>query len=214
MTKELVTNIHWLGHSSFRVEGDGLVIYIDPWQLKNGPKADIILITHDHRDHRSPEDIAKIRKEDTIIVTTEKAAEGLKGQVEIVKSGDSLTVKSIPIEVVPAYNVNKFRSPGTPYHPKESGHVGFIFTMEGHRIYHTGDADPIPEMETIQADIVMLPVSGTYVMTVEEAIDVAQKIKPQVAIPMHMGRSIGSMEDARRFKDGSAIPVEILPLEE
>ena len=74
MTKQLVSNIHWLGHASFRIEGDGLVIYIDPWKLEGGPQADLILITHDHSDHCSPPDIAKVWKEDTVIVTVAAAA--------------------------------------------------------------------------------------------------------------------------------------------
>lgn len=213
MIENLISNVHWLGHDSFRIEGDDLVIYIDPWQLKDGPKADLILITHDHRDHCSPEDVVKIQKQDTIIVTIAQAAKDLSGQVEIVKPGDSLTVKGIPIEVVPAYNLNKFRSPGKPFHPKKAGHAGFILTLEGKRFYHTGDADFIPEMKSIQAEVAFVPVSGIYVMTAEEAVEAVAAIGPQVAIPMHIGRSIGSMADAESFKDQASVPVEILPLE-
>ena len=208
----MASNIHWLGHDSFRIKGDGLVIYIDPWQIEDGPKADLILITHDHRDHCSPADVAKVQKEDSVIVTVAAAAAKLSGQIQVVKPGDELRVKGIPISAVPAYNVNKFRSPGVPFHPRESGYVGFVVTVEGQRIYHAGDTDCIPEMGSINADIALLPVSGTYVMTADEAVEAAAIIKPQIAIPMHIGRGIGSLADAERFKEKASVPVEILPM--
>ncbi len=210
--KQMVSNIHWLGHDSFRIKGDGLVIYIDPWQIEDGPKADLILITHDHRDHCSPADVAKVQREDSVIVTVAAAAAKLSGQIQVVKPGDELRVKGIPISAVPAYNVNKFRSPGVPFHPRESGYVGFVVTVEGQRIYHAGDTDCIPEMGSINADIALLPVSGTYVMTADEAVEAAAIIKPQIAIPMHIGRGIGSLADAERFKEKASVPVEILPM--
>lgn len=205
--------IHWLGHDSFRLESAGLQIYIDPYQLSGGPPADLILITHDHQDHCSPADVAKIQKEETIIVTIAAAAAKLKGEIKIVQPGDQITVRGIPIEAVPAYNLTKFRSPGNPFHPKEAGHVGFILTLDGQRIYHTGDADVIPEMETFDVDIALLPVSGTYVMTADEAVEAASLIKPKVAIPMHVGRGIGGLEMTEQFKQKAAVPVEILELE-
>ena len=212
--KEMVSNIHWLGHASFRIEGGDLVIYIDPWKLEDGPKADLILITHNHPDHLSLEDVAKVQKKDSIIVTVSTAATKLSGQIEVVRPGDEVTVRGIPVRAVPAYNVNKFRSPGVPFHPKESGYVGFILTLEGQRIYHAGDTDSIPEMGSLDVDIALLPVSGIYVMTADEAIEAARTIKPQVAIPMHIGRGIGSLADAEHFKDRASVPVEILPMEE
>lgn len=212
--RQMLLNIHWLGHDSFRIEGDGLVIYTDPWQLKGGPKADLILITHEHGDHSSPADIAKIQKEDTVIVTIAAAAAKLSGQIEVVKPGDKLTVKGLQIHAVPAYNVNKFRSPGVSYHPKDAGHVGFVITVEGLRIYHAGDTDHIPEMGSVEVDIALLPVSGIYVMTADEAAEAAATIKPQIAIPMHVAGGIGSMADAEHFRDKVSVPAEILPLED
>ena len=149
----MTANIHWLGHDSFRIDGEGLVIYLDPYKLKEGPKADLILITHDHQDHASPADVAKIQKPDTVIVTIAKAAEKLTGEIKTVKPGDELTVKGVKIKAVPAYNVNKFRSPGVPFHPKEAGHVGYVLTVKGVRIYHTGDSDFIPEMKGLAPDV-------------------------------------------------------------
>jgi L-ascorbate metabolism protein UlaG (beta-lactamase superfamily) len=214
MSENLTSNIHWLGHDCFRIEGDGLVVYIDPWQLKGGVKADIILITHDHYDHCSPDDVSKIQKEDTVIVTVTQAAAKLKGQIKTVKPGDQLTVKGIPIETVPAYNVNKFRSLGVPFHPREAGYVGFVITVGGNRIYHTGDSDLTPEMRSVKTDVALMPVSGIYVMTAEEAVQAANAIKPKVVIPMHIGRGIGDLTDAERFKKGveGSIKVEVLPI--
>lgn len=206
-------SIHWLGHDSFRIEGEDMVIYIDPWQISGDPKADVILITHEHFDHCSPEDVAKLQKEDTEIVTIKSAAVKLSGKVHLVKPGERLTVRGLEIETVPAYNVNKFRSPGVPFHPKEAGHVGYIITIEGERIYHTGDSDFIPEMHGLSVDTALLPVSGIYVMTAEEAAQAANAINPKRAIPMHVGRNIGSTGDAERFKQLASIPVEIRPIE-
>jgi len=200
----MVENIHWLGHDSFRLEGE-LTIYIDPWKLPpNPPKADIILITHEHYDHCSPEDVAKIQKADTVIVTIPTAAKKLKGEVKTVKPWDKITVKGIEVETVPAYNLDK------PFHPKEAGHVGFIVNFGGKRIYHAGDTDFIPEMKNLKVDIALLPVSGTYVMTADEAAKAADAIKPQVAIPMHYGEIVGSVKDAQRFKELTSVQVVIL----
>jgi L-ascorbate metabolism protein UlaG (beta-lactamase superfamily) len=200
----MIEKIHWLGHDSFRLEGE-VTVYIDPWKLPpNSPKADIILITHDHYDHCSPEDVAKIQKADTVIVTIPAAARKLKGEVKTVKPGDKITVKGIEIEAVPAYNTDK------PFHPKGAGHVGFIVTLGGKRIYHAGDTDFIPEMKGLKVDIALLPVSGTYVMTAEEAAKAADAIKPEVAIPMHYGEIVGSERDAERFKELTSVQVTIL----
>ncbi len=200
----MVENIHWLGHASFRLEGE-VTVYIDPWKLSpNSPKADLILITHDHYDHCSPEDVAKIQKADTLIVTIPAAARKLKGEVKTVKPGDKITVKGIEVEAVPAYNTDK------PFHPKAAGHVGFIVTLGGKRIYHAGDTDFIPEMKNLKVDIALLPVSGTYVMTAEEAAKAADAIKPEVAIPIHYGEIVGSERDAERFKELTSVNVVIL----
>jgi len=212
--KANLEHIHWLSHASFRIETGDRVIYIDPWQLgADAPPADLILITHDHGDHCSPEDVAKIQQNDTTIVTVATCAPKLKGDLQIVQPGDKLTVKGIPIEAVPAYNLTKFRSPGNPFHPKKANYVGFIITVDGQRIYHTGDVDVIPEMETFEVDIAILPVSGTYVMTAEEAVQATELLQPKVAIPMHVGRGIGGIEMAEQFKQNAPVPVEILPIE-
>lgn len=201
--KKMLENITWLGHDSFRIKDDK-VIYIDPWQLEDGEPADLILVTHDHYDHFSLEDIQRIRTDDTVVVTIAASARKLTGPVRTVKAGDKLTVRGIDIEVVPAYNINK------RFHPQGAGHVGFIVTVGGQRIYHAGDTDFIPEMKDIEADIALLPVSGTYVMTAEEAAKAAEAIQPKVAVPMHYGSIVGSVQDAQRFKELCPVEVRIL----
>jgi L-ascorbate metabolism protein UlaG (beta-lactamase superfamily) len=190
---DVVKNITWLGHDGFLIKGDGKAVVIDPFQLKQCEPADIILISHEHYDHCSPEDVKKILKDSTVVVTEAQSAAKLSGDVRVVRPGDKLTVAGIPIEAVPSYNTNK------SFHPKENGWLGFIVTVDGVRIYHAGDTDRIPEMRSFQADIALLPVSGTYVMTAEEAVEAVKIIKPKVVIPMHYGTIVGSADDAKRF---------------
>ena len=199
-------NIFWLGHDSFRLKGEK-VVYVDPWKLAAGAeKADLVLVTHDHYDHLSKDDIAKISKAGTVVVGPQAVAAKLGGNITVVKSGDTITAAGVPIEVVPAYNPNK------KFHPKSAGYVGYIVTLNGKRIYHAGDTDLIPEMTQIKTDIALLPVSGTYVMTAPEAAEAANTIKPALAIPMHYGDPdvVGSLNDAEEFKRLAKVPVEIL----
>jgi L-ascorbate metabolism protein UlaG (beta-lactamase superfamily) len=210
----MLDHIHWLGHDAFRIDGP-TTVYIDPYQIgENRPRADLILITHDHSDHCSPEDVERIQGDDTLIVTIKAAAEKLSGNIRIVKPGDTIAVRGIEVAAVPAYNVNKFRKPGQPFHPKEAGHVGFVITMGGERIYHAGDTDHIPEMADLEAvDVALLPVSGIYVMTADEAVEAARTIEPGVGVPMHVGRDIGSPDAAATFKANAPVDVVILEME-
>jgi len=199
----MTENITWLGHASFKIAGDK-VIYIDPWKLGRAEPADIILVTHSHHDHCLPQDVAKLQKEGTVIVTVADCAGEFMGDVRVLKPGDSLTIDGVTIEAVPAYNTDK------PNHPKSAGWVGFVIEMGGRQIYHAGDTDLIPEMDGIEADIVLLPVGGTYTMTAEEAAQAAERINPQVAIPMHYGEIVGSRADAEKFKRLCSCEVRIL----
>jgi L-ascorbate metabolism protein UlaG (beta-lactamase superfamily) len=203
----MVKDIHWLGHDTFKVTGEK-VVYTDPFKIKKKDTADIILITHEHYDHCSPEDVKKIQGPDTVIVATADCAKNLTGKVKIVRPGDKINVGGIDIEAVPSYNTNK------KFHPKANDWVGYIFTVNGHRIYIAGDTDYIPEMKNFRVDIALLPVSGTYVMTAEEAIKAALDIKPKVAIPMHYGAIVGSREDAKKFADGLKGKIEVVVLQE
>jgi L-ascorbate metabolism protein UlaG (beta-lactamase superfamily) len=203
----MVKNIYWLGHDTFKIVGEK-VIYTDPFKIKKNDTADIILITHEHFDHCSPEDIKAIQGQKTVIVTTSDCAQKLSGNIKIVKPGDKINVVGVEIEAVPAYNTNK------QFHTKDKGWVGYIFTVEGQRIYIAGDTDHIPEMKNFKVDIAILPVSGTYVMTAEEAIKAALDIKPKIAIPMHYGSIVGSKNDAKKFADGLKGKIDVVILQE
>ncbi len=204
--QDVVKNITWLGHDGFLIKGDGKAIVIDPFQVRKCEPADVILVTHEHYDHCSPEDIQKVQEASTVIVTEADSAKKLSGDVRVVQPGDKLTVSGIQIEAVPAYNTNK------NFHPKQNGWLGFVLTVDGVRIYHAGDTDLIPEMDSIKADIALLPVSGTYVMTAEEAVEAAKIIKPKLVIPMHYDSIVGSADDARRFSDALSGTCEVVVL--
>jgi L-ascorbate metabolism protein UlaG (beta-lactamase superfamily) len=203
----MIENIHWLGHDTFKIVGEK-VIYTDPFKIRKKDVADIILITHEHYDHCSPDDIRKIQGENTVIIATPDCAGKLSGNVKTVKPGDSLTVDGIGVEAVPSYNTDK------QFHTKERGWVGYIFTVNDQRIYIAGDTDYIPEMKTFSADIALLPVSGTYVMTAEEAVQAALDINPKIAVPMHYNSIVGSERDAEKFADALKGKIEVKILKE
>lgn len=208
--------IAWLGHDGFRIESDKTV-YIDPFRIGATKKADVIFVTHEHYDHCSPEDIKKIATDDTTIVTIPlalPALKGLRGEIKLVKPGDKVEIGGVAASVFPAYNIDKFRSPGKPFHPKEDGKVSYLLDTGGVRIYHAGDSDFIPEMQGMEADIALLPVSGTYVMTAKEAAEAAKEMRIKLAIPMHYGSIVGSERDAQEFKKLANCEVVILKKEE
>jgi len=206
---------HWLGHDGFRIIADGKTIYIDPYQISKGQHdkkdADIVFISHNHFDHLSMDDLKHVMRKKTSIVAARECVEQLKAagaaEVKGVAPGDRLSVQGMPVEVIAAYNTNK------KFHPKVDGKVGFVFTVSNMRIYHAGDTDDIPEMSTVKPDVALVPVSGTYVMTAEEAARaVNEKIKPKkLAIPMHYGSIVGSENDAKKFRELVEVcPVQIL----
>ena len=210
--EDLVGRLVWLGHDSFRLDGPP-VIYFDPWKLHGRPPvADLVLVSHEHHDHCSPEDVKKVSGPGTVVVAAVTAAKQLTG-ARAVRPGDRLTVAGVEIEAVRAYNINKFRSPGVPFHPREAEHVGFVVTVDGVRIYHTGDTDHIPEMAEIDCDVALLPVSGKYVMTVEEAAEAARTLSPQIVVPMHYGSGIGTSGDGQRLTELYAGDVLLLEAE-
>ncbi|MDQ5842054.1 MAG: MBL fold metallo-hydrolase, partial [Thermoproteota archaeon] len=173
---------YWLGHDGFKITiSDKTIIYIDPYQIAqsnhNKNDADIILISHNHFDHLSTDDLKHLVSKNTTIVAAKECIDLLKNvkaaEIKGVVPGGKLTVHGMEIEAVAAYNTNK------NFHPKADRKVGFIMTVNDMRIYHTGDTDDIPEMSAIEPDIALVPVSGTYVMTAEEAAKaVNEKIKP------------------------------------
>ena len=200
----MLQNIKWLGHAGFKITGKKTV-YIDPFKMDEKDPADILIVTHEHFDHLSPEDFNKIMSKDTVIVTTPDCASKFAGNVKTLHIGMSVEIDGIKIEAVPAYNIKK------DFHPHSKAWMGVIVTINNMRIYHAGDTDLIPEMERFKnIDVALLPVSGTYVMTAEEAANAANLIMPKVAVPMHYGTIIGTKADAEKFKKLCKCKVEIL----
>ncbi|ACZ38447.1 MBL fold metallo-hydrolase [Sphaerobacter thermophilus] len=195
--------ITWFAQSAVRIEVGDLTIYIDPYHLPDDvTPADVLLVSHHHGDHLSPDDLAKVRTEQTTVVASPAAASRLEQPVQVLAPGETTTVGSLRIRAVPAYNIDKFRSPGVPFHPREEQHTGFVLEIDDLSFYFAADTDVIPEMDEIgPVDYAFLPVSGTYVMTAEEAAEAARRVQPSIAIPIHYGAVVGSVEDARRFAE-------------
>lgn len=210
--------ISWLGHDSFLFEKGPLRIYIDPFKLGEGIKpGTLVLVTHDHFDHCSIEDLRKVVTEKTVLVAPMECASTLSkvepGELILMEPGETRSVLGVVVTAVPAYNTNKFRDGKTPFHPKEDGKLGYLFHLGETTFYHAGDTDFIEEMKGLSCDVALLPVSGTYVMTAEEAAEAAKVIRPKVVIPMHYGTIVGGVADAERFRallDGTGLRVEIL----
>lgn len=192
--------IRRIAHATFRLEGGGLVVYTDPFSIPSTlADGDVAICTHDHYDHCSPEDLRKVLKGDAIIVAAANCGRRLRDlryETKLLRPGDEITVKGVRIRAVPAYNVSK------PYHPRDYGGIGAVIELAGVRVYHAGDTDLISEMEGLKGyvDVALLPVSGTYVMTAEEAAEAVRRIRPALAIPMHYGAIVGSASDAERFR--------------
>ncbi len=195
-------NIKWTGHDGFQISNSDKILYIDPFKLAKQyndlHNANLILITHNHFDHLSLNDLGKIINKETIVIAAKECVDQLKAldikEVKGVAPGEKINLQNSVVETIPAYNTNK------DFHPKKDGKVGFIVTINNVRIYHAGDTDLIPEMKTTKPDIALTPVSGTYVMTAEEASEaVNDLIKPKMAIPMHYNSIVGTREDAVRF---------------
>jgi len=199
--------LEYLGHSGFLISnGSGKTIAIDPYNVSdNCPKVDYILITHSHYDHCSIKDITKISKKGTMIIAPPDAQSKItkidEVEMQIIEVGDEISLGKVKIEAIPAYNTNK------DFHPKSEEWLGYIVKYDSVIIYHAGDSDDIPEMKKLTGYgkhgtdfIALLPVSGTYVMTADEAAKVASFLKPSIAIPIHYGAGIaGSLEDAQKF---------------
>jgi L-ascorbate metabolism protein UlaG (beta-lactamase superfamily) len=211
----MLENIHWLGHDTFRLDGPS-TIYIDPWKLSAGaPPADLILVTHDHFDHFSPDDVARVATPRTTLVGPASVTAKVGGVATVTLSaGETATVGGVIVTAVAAYNIDKFRQPGEVFHPPAAGGLGYIVELDGRRIYHAGDTDAIPEMRDVRCDVALLPVSGTYVMTAEEAAESCGMISAAAVVPMHFGDIVGTAADAARFQALCGIPVTVLPLEQ
>ncbi len=194
MLKDL-NNISINCQSSIKIS-DGLTIYFDPYNIKEKiNNADYIFITHSHWDHFDLDSINNLVNEKTIIIGPSSVIEKLDSNYKTleVKPENIYNLNNISFMTVPAYNIDK------EYHPKDAGYVGYIVTLNNVTYYIAGDTDVLDELKVIKADVIFLPVGGTYTMTREEAVDLANTIKPKYAVPIHYGLAVGDELDAKYF---------------
>ena len=194
MEKDL-NNISINCQSSIKIS-DGLTIYFDPYDIKEKiNNADYIFITHSHWDHFDLDSINNLVNEKTIIIGPSNVIEKLNSNYKTleVKPENIYNLNNISFMTVPAYNIDK------EYHPKDAGYVGYIVTLNKVTYYIAGDTDVLDELKVIKADVIFLPVGGTYTMTKEEAVELANTIKPKYAIPIHYGLAVGDELDAKYF---------------
>lgn len=186
------TNIQWMGDAALRIKGKSKTLYFDPLSNVKDAKADIILITHSHADHLSYNALNKLTSSNTIIIAPEPYIES----VTILKPGEMKDINGITIEAVPAYTLI------SSVHPKDKQWVGYIVTVDGIRIYVSGDTDRIPEMKEIKVDIAILSIPGNRnAMDFEEGALAAQDIMPKIAIPIHYRGVIMDLEAGKIFKE-------------
>lgn len=196
-----------LGHDGFIVEypEQKFSFAFDPYDVKdeNVVPVDFVFVSHPHFDHCDANSIRKLLKPSGKVIAPVAAAGELESfgkQLEIFDGKDKRSTKFFKYWPVPAYNIDKFRTPNEVFHPKEAGFVGWIVEVAATRFYHAGDSDFTPEMEELKKiDVAFLPISGTFVMTLEEAIKAVEILEPDVVVPMHFGKLLGSVSDAHRF---------------
>ena len=206
----MVDNITVNTQSSIRIESRVGVIYADPLGINDDVHdADYILITHDHYDHFSPEDIEKVAKSDSILVVPEKMqvkaqkVAGVVGRIETVKPGVYREMNGLEFETVPAYNILK------AFHPKSAGWVGYILRIDGKRIYIAGDTDATKEAKEVKCDIALVPIGGTYTMDAKKAAELVNTLRPNVAIPTHYGSIVGKPSDGDVFAEYVKDPIKV-----
>ena len=195
----MLENIQVLTHSSIKISKNK-TIYVDPFNIeKNYNDADIIFITHSHYDHYSEKDIEKVISKNSFFVVPEDVKDELlqKGisndKIISIKPNQTGEILGINFEAIPAYNVNK------KFHPKGNNWVGYIIVIDGVRYYIAGDTDINEDNLKVKCDIAFVPVGGTYTMDYKEAVQFVNQIKPKIAVPIHYGSIVGTLNDAERF---------------
>lgn len=212
-TSEGELKITFLGHGSLYFEFGGKIIHVDPYgevaDYSRLPKADIVIVTHEHHDHLDPAALKNIRTQKTKIVMTASCAQEIKDGI-VMKNGDERTIDGLHIRAVPAYNVLHKRDNGQPYHPRGTGN-GYVLTFGDMRIYVAGDTENIPEMEEIgDIDVAFLPMNLPYTMTPEMVADAVRTLRPGIVYPYHFGQT-----DTARLEqllEGEGIEVRIRDL--
>jgi L-ascorbate metabolism protein UlaG (beta-lactamase superfamily) len=200
-----------INHSALRFEFKGKQYYVDPageaaWDQM--PKADVILITHEHFDHLAPKVIDQIKKDGTKFVAGPAAAQKA-GLGEAIEPGQSKDVLDIKVEAVPAYNLTADR---LRYHPKERKDVGFVLVFGDKRVYVAGDTEGTPEMKALKGiDVAFLPINLPYTMPPKEAAEAARAFKPKVLYPYHQGKS-DPQEVKKLLADVKEIEVRVVAL--
>ena len=182
--------ITFIGHGSLMFTFNGKVIHVDPFsklaEYSKLPKADMLLITHEHRDHLDLKAMEAVRTDKTVLLLTKTCAAKLKGGI-IMENGDTETVGGLKIEAVPANNLVHMRSEGIPFHPKGIGN-GYVITFGDKRVYVAGDTENIPEMKKLERiDCAFLPMNLPYTMNPEMVADAAKAFKPKILYPDHYG---------------------------
>jgi L-ascorbate metabolism protein UlaG (beta-lactamase superfamily) len=204
----LLDVLTWFRQAAFRWQGEGPVVYVDPWGVTDDVPADVILITHAHFDHFQPHEIERLRTPSTKLVAPRDVARELLGDVTAVEPGQVIEVGGLKIETVPAYNIAQER---LDMHPKKNRWVGYVFGFGGHTYYHAGDTDALPELGSLTTDVAMVPIGGTFTMDYKEAAGLVKAMRPQVAVPMHFGFVVCSPSHGALFKrEADPVPVQVL----
>lgn len=206
----MIENIEVNIQNSIRIAASVGVIYVDPLEIPDERHdADYILITHDHYDHFSPEDIRKIAKEGSVLVVPEKMSAKAQevsdavSRTETVKPSTDLEINGLEFETVPAYNTLK------PFHPKSAEWVGYVLKVDGKRIYIAGDTDATKEAKAVKCDIAIVPIGGTYTMDARKAAELVNTICPDIAIPVHYGSIVGKASDGDVFAKNVKEPIRV-----
>ncbi len=207
----MLDRIEVFTHSSIRIRSDVGTIYVDPFHMREEPHdADFVLITHQHYDHFSVEDIRKVIKDSTILVSPESMIDDARELGREVKEiigvapGVYREIAGLELETIPAYNTLK------PFHPRRAEWVGYILRLEGKRIYIAGDTGVTREARQVKCDIALLPVGGTYTMDTKRAADLVNTIRPEYAIPTHYGSIVGKESDGKTFAELVQSPVKVV----
>jgi len=192
ITSAGTVEMHFIGHGSLMFKINGYIIYIDPVRSSGNydffPKADIILVTHEHGDHLDINLIDTLRKQGTLVLCNGNSAKKIPWAM-IMKEGDRQEFNSIVFEAVPAYNIVNERAPGQPFHPKGAG-VGYVLTIGGKRFYIAGDTENTPEMKALKnIEVAFLPMNLPYTMTPAMVADAARAFKPKIVYPYHFGET-------------------------